>query len=112
MLGGCEGFLRIPEIHVARPGADVEVCIQRVELADATSQRERVVRVALIELETRVQTSNDPVRGILLLSRSESLLCELDIAVIPCHVPTEREQAWIVRHHAQAAIDHLAQLCP
>ena len=43
-------------------------------------------------------------------SGRESLLRQLDIAVIPSHQRTEREQAWIVWRQAQPSTDHLAQL--
>src|SRR5678815_378022 len=57
-----------------------------------------------------VHTLNDPVRGILLTSDRESLLRELDIAVPPCQLRTERKQARIVRRQTQVTTDHLAQL--
>ena len=109
MCGRCDGLLRIPEIHIAGPDGDVDDWIQRIDLERTTIQCEGFLGVALIELEYRVHDSKDTVRGILLQRGRESLLRELDIAVIPRQLPAECEQTRIVRRQTQAATNNLAQ---
>src|SRR5688572_28363395 len=107
MCGRCDCLLRIPEIHIAGPDGHVGERIHRIDLERTTTQSQSFLRVALIELEPPVE-ANDDVRGILLQRGYESLLGELDIAVISRQMPAEGEQARIIRRQTHSATKDFA----
>src|SRR5262245_45052836 len=101
MRRSCDRLVRLPEIHIAGPHGDVGEWIHRVDLERTTTQSQGFLRVALIELQHRVEADDD-VRGIPLQCGYESRLGELGIAVIARKLPAEREQARIIRRQTHS----------